>query len=407
MKYFTINLLLVTAFLLFSFFCSESCQKKGVETKQEATDSLPQKSPPPSDPVNDDQKKDTIKEAPDPSKMSFEIELSNTTDDAKAVVAQLKYNKAGWVSLEFDDNSLGALQAEDVLKNKSYTDGCGNNIPYGAALAVIGRSNYNNQEMGAMPGNYVTYAQMRTMIGLGWDIENHSLYHEPTGNYNNGTDWAKNISEMNALILQKVNYNMNGAVVPVNYSGFPTAARDFGYLFSSSESTFDNLAPGLADYQKVVSISLVPVTFSAFNRIFNDDWSKMETDIKSATASIITRTNSYFRFGSHTVDVNKLQSILDNFSSATKDNILFIPTREIMEYRVMAKLPITYQKEANILKVVIDPKTLPGRFRWRDLSFIVTSRAKITGIRNLNGIDKATFNPETGLVNIFKQKTTW
>ncbi|MBO9573654.1 MAG: hypothetical protein J7497_15810, partial [Chitinophagaceae bacterium] len=394
MKSITINLSLIISLLLsLVFFSSESCQKKQADTKLAVTDSLP---PTPTTPVKGG---DQPNPAPDPTVMSFEIELSNTTDDAKAAVAGLKYNKAGWVSLEFDDNSLGALTAADILKTKSYTDGCGNNIPYAAALAAIGRSNYNNQEMGAMPGYYVTYEQMKTMIGAGWDIENHSLYHEPTGNYSNGTDWAKNISEMDALILQKINYKMNGSVVPVNYSGFPTAAKNFGYLFSSSESTFDNLAPGLGNYQKVVAFDLAPVTFSAFNRIFNDDWTKMETDVKSATATLSTLTNSYFRLGSHTVNATNLQNILDNFSSVTKDNILFIPTREIMEYRVMTTLPITYTKEGNILRVVINPQSLPSRFRWRDLSFVVTSNAKITNIKNLNGIDKATFNPQTGLVN--------
>ncbi|ANH80449.1 hypothetical protein A8C56_05095 [Niabella ginsenosidivorans] len=389
-------------------FCAESCQK-GENHGQLTPGSynLPPEDSSTTNKTDTSHHDNTSPEPLDPTKMSFEVVFSNTADDAKATVAELKYNKNGWVSLEFDDNSLDALKAEELLKGKFYTDGCGNNVPYAAALAVIGRSNYNNQEMGTMGDYYVTYAQMKTMIGLGWDIENHSLYHEPTGNYNNGTDWAKNISEMNALILQKINYNMNGAVVPVNYSGFPTAAKNFGYLFSSSESTFDNLAPGLGDYQKVASFNLAPLTFSAFNRIFNDDWSKMETDVKSATATLITRKNSYFRLGSHKVNINNLQNILDNFSSVTKDNILFLSTREIMEYRVMAKLPITYKTEANILKVVIDPKTLPDRFRWRDLSFIVTSKAKITNIKNLNGIDKATFNPETGLVNIFKQKTIW
>lgn len=407
MNHLRINLLLGLLMVTFSF-CTGACQRNGTNNAStlNKADSSSQKNKSPIYTAATD----TISAAADsahPTKMSFLIVLASSADNAKLIVPNLKYNKAGWVSLEWDDNSLGAMKAVDLLKNMFYTDGCGNQIPYAAALAVVGRSQYNNEETGAMPDRYTSYTQMKSLISSGWDIENHSYYHDPTGNYNYGTDWARNISEMDQLILQRINYKMNGAVVPTNYSGFATAAKNFGYLFSTSQGTFDNLAPGMGDYKSVEPFSAAPAGFSSFKRIFYDNWSQMETDVTKAISDISSQSDAYFRFASHTVDTDVLARILSNFKARTNDKVLFLPTREIMEYRIMSQLPVNYTTQSNTLTVTIDISSIPDRFRWRDLSFVVSPESKITDVKILSGIDKISFNPATGLVNIFKQVNNW
>lgn len=249
---------------------------------------------------------------------------------------------------------------------------------------------------------------MKKLIADRWDIENHSYYHEPYGNYNFGADRTKNIIALDTLILKKISYKMNGLVVPTDYSGFPKAAKEAGYIFSTSQGTFDGLAPaGKPVYKDVQNYDLAPITFSSFNRMFYDNWVEMESTVKNAIDVIIQKNNYYFRFASHGIDEAAYSRIIDYFERKTNDKILFLPTREIMEYRLMTTLPISYHKQNDRLIVEINTASLSSRCRWRDLSFIVNSDAKIKSINLLNGIDKATFNVESGLVNIFKQKTSW
>ncbi|HWK56123.1 MAG TPA: hypothetical protein VNQ80_02220 [Parapedobacter sp.] len=339
--------------------------------------------------------------------MRFEIEFAADAANATIQPAMLKFNKRGWVSIEWDDNSLEALKALPYLDERYYTDGCGNRINYSAAVAVNGRNQYHNEEAGLMSTN-VTYAQMKMLIAKGWDMENHSYYHEPTGNYNYGNDRARNVSELDELIYDRIGYRMNGLVVPTNYDGFPSAAKDFGYLFSTSQGTFDDLPPaGNPTYKDVQDFDLAPKDFSSFNRMFYDDWNEMNKAVTAAFAEIITKKNHYFRIASHRVDEQIFGGLMELFEKSGKDNILIIPTREAMEYRIMADLPISYVFQENKLLVEIDASTLPDRFRWRDLSFLVKPVGIITGVKTVSNIDRISFNAETGLVNIFKQVTAW
>jgi hypothetical protein len=221
-------------------------------------------------------------------------------------------------------------------------------------------------------------------------------------------DRDKNVKELDELILNSIQYKMNGLVVPTDYDGFPTAAKKFGYLFSTSQGTFDGFEPaGKPVWKSVQNFDLAPKDFSSFNRMFFDDWSEMERNVKDAVSDINTKTNSYFRFASHGIDEAAFARIIDNFQSTTADKILFIPTREAMEYRLMSSLPIKYELNGKKLLITINTTTIPDRVRWRDLSFLVESDKKIAAVNILNLADKVTFNPSTGLVNVFKQKTNW
>lgn len=339
--------------------------------------------------------------------ISIEIIFDGIPNRALAHPSELKFNKKGWASVEWDDNSVGSLKGFEKLKKTFYTDGCGNNISYTAAVAINGKNQYNNEEVAKIPNN-VNYDQMRSFIDAGWDLENHSYYHDPTGNFNFGSDRDKNVKELDELIFNNLKYKLNGLVVPTNYDGFPTAAKNIGYLFSTSQGTFDGFEPaGKPVYKSVQDFDLAPKNFSSFNRMFFDDWNAMEKNVKDAIADISTKSNFYFRFASHGIDEAAFARIIDAFQATTADKILFISTREAMEYRLMSSLPIKYNVSGNKLLIQIDISTLPNRVRWRDLSFLVDSDKKISSVKILNLADKVTFNPSTGLVNVFKQVKTW
>lgn len=341
-------------------------------------------------------------------KMVFQITFADAPNDASVTAAPLKYGKKGWMSFEWDDGSTGSLAGLAKMKTKFYTDGAGGSVSFRGAVAVNGRAAYANAEMGDNYPNKVTYANMSEMIAAGWDIENHSFYHEPTGNFNYGTDRARNIKELDELIHARLKYKMNGHVVPTNYTGFPTAAKEFGYLFSTSQGTFDNLPPGNPNYKTIHAFADAPKSFSSFARLFSDDWVDLEKRAKAAFDLLLAApAGSYFRFGTHTIDEQAFGRVMDYFEDQSKDEILIVSTREVMEYRIVADLPRKSTLNGRVLTVEIDTSTLPDRFRWRDLSLMVTSDAKISSVTPIGNIDRATFNAETGLVNVFKQKTSW
>lgn len=403
--------LVIYILIISSFqFCTQSCTRGANPIPVPITppDSIPK--PDIKDPVDTTvviPDTSTNQGPQDPKIMKFEIEFSGVPKNASVTVSKLKYNKANWLSIEWDDNSLESLKGYAELNKKFYTDGCGNKINYSAALAVNGKNQYNNEEAGLLSHN-VTYTQMKQLIGSGWDIENHSYYHDPTGNYNFGTDRAKNVSELENLILTRINYKMNGLVVPTNYDGFPTAAKNFGYLFSTSQGTFDQFPPaGTPTYKDVQNFDLAPINFSSFNRIFYDNWNEMNKAVTAAFKELITKNNHYFRFASHGIDLPIFIQLLELFERDGNDKILIVPTREVMEYRLVANLPITQKLTGNKLEVTINLTTLPERVRWRDLSFVVSTDSKIANIKSMSNIDKISFNKDNNLVNVFKQITNW
>lgn len=390
-----------TLLMLFFLVGLTSCKKRTAEEKE-----LPEIVKPVPIPT-DSNKTVTTPPIDDKNKIVIEIVFDGVPAKATAMPAKLKFNKTGWASAEWDDNSIGSLKGFEKLKATFYTDGCGNKIPYTAAVAVNGRNQYSNEEAAKIPNN-VTYDQMKTFINAGWDIENHSYYHDPTGNYNFGTDRERNVKELDDLLLKNIQYKLNGLVVPTNYDGFPTAAKKMGYLFSTSQGTFDGFEPaGKPVYKNVQDFDLAPKDFSSFNRMFFDDWAEMERNVKQAIADIGTKNNPYFRFASHGIDQAAFNRIIDNFQSSTADKILFIPTREAMEYRIMSSLPIKYDLNGSKLAITVDITNVSDRVRWRDLSFLVSSDKKITAVNILSIADKVTFNSATGLVNVFKQIKTW
>jgi len=340
--------------------------------------------------------------------MRFEITFATPPLNLEVNPAEFKFNKKGWISFEWDDNARAAMQALLSLNTYSYTDGCGNKIPYTAALAVNGINQRSNLEVGELLG-YVTYKEMSELILNRWDIENHGYCHEPVGNYNFGNDRYRNIAELDKLIYERCRYLMNGHVVPTNYDGFPTAAKNFGYLFSTSLQTFDNLPPAAIGKPNALvhDFGQAPVFFSSFHRLFNDDWSAFERQIQKAVSLLNEKKGYYFRAGSHSIDTVYFNKILRYIATKSGDQIMVLPTREVMEYRIMKLQPISVVLDGLKAVVEINCSGLNERIRWRDLTFNIRSDGKILDVKPLTGIDNITFNSQSNIINVFKALKQW
>ncbi|WP_449435036.1 hypothetical protein [Pedobacter steynii] len=323
----------------------------------------------------------------------------------------MKYNKSKAILFEFDDDSIGVLTAYDKLKTTYYTDGCGNNKNYSLGLALNAKNNFNNAEWGDNYPNKTTFAEAIALIPYGLDIMNHSYYHEPTGNYSNGTDIQKNFRDMDDFIkLRYNNYKANALVVPTNYTGYQIEAKNYNYLFGSSEGTFDGLTPYPSQFNAVGQINNIPVqNYTAIKRTFSDNWTNAGPQWTSLT-SLFSGSNDYFEIGSHGIgDGVNFNSWIDSIVSQSSDTLLFQSMREFMEYKhLKEKVTKTEGITGNTMNIKLDYSTVVNpNISWYDLSLLVTSDKTISNVTINNNAYNLSYNPSTKLINVTKRKTIW
>jgi hypothetical protein len=347
------------------------------------------------------------------STVEITVTFTSTPTSASSAFPKLKYNKSKAILMEFDDDSVGVLTAYDKLKTTYYTDGCGNNKNYSLGLAINAKNNFNNAEWGDNYPNKTTFTQAIDLIPYGLDIMNHSYYHEPTGNYNNGTDIRKNFRDLDDFVkLRYNNYKMNALVVPTNYAGYQLEARDYNYLFGSSEGTFDNFTPYPSQFNAVGAINNIPKqTYTAIKRTFSDNWTNGGAQWTALTSLFGSSSVDYFQIGSHGIaaGIDNFNSWIDSIVSQFSDTVLFQSMREFMEYKhIKEYVTKTETINGNALKITLDYSTVPNpNISWYDLSLLVISDKSISTVSIDNTEFTSSYNTTTKLININKRKTIW
>ncbi|SMC96305.1 hypothetical protein [Pedobacter africanus] len=323
---------------------------------------------------------------------------------AVANIAPWKYNKKNTMAFEWDDASIGALTGLNILNAAFYTDGCGNNINYSATLAINGAN-----ETTGIPYTYdgtdgrVSAAQMISMINAGWEISDHGYYHDQVG-FGATVNPLQSTILMQSFIKNLLNYWTRSKVVPNADAGHAQAAHDIGYLYSTSQGTFDTFTP-VWMFVPPGNYNDVPPLFGALRRYFTDQLAVELNDIKAIIDTLLSGNNTFFRLASHTIDQTAFQNLVDYIETNAEDELWVASHREVLEYREMKALPTYQEFNGDTLTIVTDITSLTNKNRYKDLSFNIASDQPILSVTT-DG-DNATFNATTGLVNIFKQKKQW
>lgn len=334
---------------------------------------------------------------PSPSKLTLQVTFANTPSSPLATVPNLKYNKSSWFSFELDDMSESIPLALSILGGKFFTDGCGNNKPYTMSAAVNGAREIDGYEY---PMNDAVGDRLRAVIAAGGDLSDHSYYHDPVG-FGAGITPLQNTILMQDFIKRKFNgYEVRSKIVPTNYAGHAQAAFEQGYVYSTSQGTFDTFTPEWM-YAPPGTYSNIGNPFATLRRDFTDSWAGSIADLKTIINNIIANTGKFFRLGSHFIDdETSARSFFNHIETNASDKLLVSNTREILEYREMKALPMTQSLLGNVLTIEVDMVNLSSKNRWKDLSFIITGGTIQSVTTNATS---SSFNPATGLVNIFKQ----
>lgn len=350
--------------------------------------------------------------------------LTITFDGSAAGIAStiplLKYNKKKCVALQFDDANESSLAVLDKFESLFYTDGCGNNIPYSADLAINGKHGSDNRELGASPGSGVQYKEMLMLIAKNWDIQNHGFYHNDgtiprEDKFTNGKNASKNLKDLDDLVLDRLKYKMNCLVVPTNFGGYMLSGKTQGYIGGTSSNTFDAMTePELWDgwrHPKRLS-AYKGLPFTAIQREFAENqwvptdyiWTGLQSTIKETEPSM----QAFGTHGMNPAEEASFRKWMDAVASM-KDDVMMTSMREFLEYEHLRwNIEKKDAVNTNQLQITIDYSKIPNKnISWKDLSFILSGTAPIKEVTCNNPSFKLTYNAATRLISVKKRKTEW
>ncbi|MBB2148782.1 hypothetical protein [Pedobacter gandavensis] len=336
---------------------------------------------------------------PDPNgEIITTIKFAAPTGTVNMVKPNLKYNKRNWMGFDFDDVAAWVVDAYNVIRQYKYTDGCGIDHPYAMTMAINGANETSGQEYTFSEGLTVAMVMAMTKVGR-CDLSDHGYFHDPVGFGANVTA-AESTIRMQDFVKRKFNYWTRSKTVPQNYAGHAQAAFDQGYLYVTSQGTFDTFTPEW-EFAPPGDYSKVNKSFGAVRRDFSDKWQEDEAFLKTKVNDLVASNNKFFRIGSHTVDVEYFGRFCQYLMTQSNDNTLCCTTRELFEYEEMKRQPTTWDVQGDTLTITTDINGLDAKNRWKDLSFLISSDQQIKSVTT-NG-DSCTFNPGTGLVNVYKE----
>ncbi|WP_205500240.1 T9SS type A sorting domain-containing protein [Rufibacter psychrotolerans] len=358
----------------------------------------------------------------------IEVTLSNVTTTPAVEYANLKFNKAGVFTFELDDNSGKAVDVLKVLSGgkasngvtypgKYFTDGCGNKIYYRGAIALNLLNNYNqDQIVYTSSGKKINQEGLNALVRNKWTLENHGYAHSASNTLIDG-DIAKNIHENTKVFYTKMAaaglpVRMRVAVTPTNDEGYHPTSKQLGYIGLTTQTKRDE-GPMFFGYA-VLSADWSQMLYT--HRSFNDKWDQATTDsFKEKIDRLLLlkatpATPQMFRLGSHGPDVPKFAELMNHLQTASRDRVWVPSLQELIEYFEVKRLLVrttTYDAATKKLVITLDYSKIPEHNRFRDVSLLLKG-GNIAAVTVKSGtVDKLSFNASTGLINLFKEKTTF
>lgn len=328
------------------------------------------------------------------------INLTFSGTPSSIEFADLKYNKQGVLSLGWDDGVPTSLDANDMFQTTTYDDGTGLDIPWRAGVAVIGRSSFNDIEYGNTPASgAIQYSDMLDLISAGWDIQNHGLYSNTGDNFGSDTP-LDDISDLDALIMDRIGYQMNVTVVPSNEQGYVEGADTAGHIGATSQN--DNVGGAIppyptAQWQAITDIATWPAGFKYLLRTFTDTWNQADFQdriddlINNSSASV----HKLLRIGTHDSSPSGFADFVDYIQDNSDDRLWICSMRELLEYLIIRD-NATISVNGNTVSVEV-----PAGLRWEDFTLIVEG-ATVTGASSPDA-DSITFGGN--IINFYKDNS--
>jgi hypothetical protein len=372
------------------------------------------------------------------SQIKIMVTLTDTPAwNTKLIPADLKYNKWGHFDFTQDDRGNGALDASAYMgggtafSNRTtypgltFTDGANirtKNIFYSGSVATNAWWNTDTtQDWSVNPGG-MSWDQMATVVSRNWSVLDHGAFH---GIANPGATALGFTTLHNAAANRNYTYRklaalgypyvMRFGVVPSNDPDYHSAWEQLGYLGGTSENQFDGYpAEPFAEWSNnglaVVTNFKNDNRYHVQARRFKDltaeeavkEYETFFDHLFAQSNSTVKNSLSYFI---HQWDFARFRTIMDYFHKNSNDHFWVCGMQEFYEYfQTIQQTAVTQTISGNVLTVILDQRFLPDEQRWRDMSFLLSSNARIKNV-TVTGADDYSYNTTTGLINIYKKKT--
>lgn len=364
---------------------------------------------------------------PDPSKkIEIKILLNEGLNNPSVDFSVLKYHKKSAFIMAKDDGFVedytigyaylkGGITAADgvIYPGVRYTDGAGKAVTCKMTFAF----NTATPKTGGAGNDYLTsWAQYKEIIAGGFDLSNHSHAHS-------GYDKLFQVKENERITFNETGWRHRTFVIPTVDEGYANTAPNLGYLMVGSsfgDPARDDFEGATANtYGVYWGGMLNAVNFNRdkllFNRLYTGEGNPGDLDaIKDLVNAVITASQDgsanyvghWFSHGlkdanSNTFDQwkNLIQYIKNH--PGNNDSVWMPGMQEFAEYCEVKELALkTEVLNGRELLVTLDFSNISDRNKWRDMSLIL--KGGIINTVSVSGADDFSFNPVTGLINIYK-----
>ena len=366
---------------------------------------------------------------PPPAKVKITITTSATPSAVTLTPTKLKHNKTSAWMLEIDDGPFEAWDVYRHMKYKTFTDGAGKLRPFVGALALNSRTHCNDDLVHENPGSYpgsLLLWKVAEMTKGGWDLLNHGAYHNDSTINIDGPGGCADASFPQRLNIQwneqywyrrmgemGVPFVMNVWVTPSNDEGYNPDADEFGYLgFSTGSGVTDGYTP--VNTGSPASLPTNDGTKYVWGREFSDVWNTFLPAFKGQIETMLTTATTtspkIYRSGSHlnSTSMPYLFEAID-YVESRGDSVWVTTLQELLEHEYMKRVvdpTKVITTSTTTTTIELDYSVVTDKIRHRDMSFLLSVTGASVYTVNVSGVDEFTYNPSTGLLNIYSEKRT-
>lgn len=293
----------------------------------------------------------------------------------------------------------------------TYTDGAGKNIGYKYSFAINPNDEHNEST------NVTTWPQIMEIVSKGHAIMNHTLFH-------GGTDKLKAIKDAEKNLWRHTHYRMTEIAIPSNDEGFVETGLQLGYHLITSEFgepiPDGNNSPG---NENMSWGSVIPMKTQNFNKALisrtnlGDQWNPSELVNAKAyvdyvfnhperAKKLVGAAFSHGPFGDKKEGAEIFSEFLNYIKNhpLNRDSVWMTSSKELMDYvKTKAKVKIVkehYDPATGKYRVILDMNSVDPNVIYRNMSLVVEG-GEISNV-TATGTNDVTFNPKTGLINIYK-----
>jgi len=338
--------------------------------------------------------------------------------------ADFKYNKEVALSFGFDDalynqyahafhlfNGGKSLLNGKTYPGLKYSDGTGKMIAFRGTL-VIPAMAMRTQENAAKPYSY-SVREAKAMINAGWGVSNHSWKHGGGPNHPKYYDRLYDVKQAESIFWKKLGVRPLVGTTPASETGFMYTFLNTGYLCHNS--TTNEFNSDITRYGRMSSKDVPSTPFNLDRVARGDAFSKQELSDKRAYIDEIfnASVNGNKEFGN---DFTHGPGEPDNFDAFynyalkhpqnTNQNRLWVPSiPEFLEYFAVKRNSVIKKSiTGDIMTITIDQSAVHHNIRYRDMSLLL-SGMKLDSVISASGANQITFNPASGLINIYAINT--